>query len=150
MSSDARSQRRQLDPDHVEPVVEILAELSARNAILKILVRSRDHPDIDANRCLAADPIKLPFSQHAQQPRLQGSRHVADLIEEQRAAIRLLEPAATLRVRTRESPLLVPEQLRLEQVGSWASITSSTLRSAFFATFFAPATSNQAFKLLSE
>ncbi len=80
-------------------------------------MRGRDHPDIDANRGLTADTIKLTLSQYAQQPRLQGSGHVPDLIEEQRATVGLLEPATTLSVRPRERALLVPEQLGLEKIG---------------------------------
>ena len=64
------------------------------HALLEILVRRRDHAHIDAHRNLTADAIELAFGQHAQQPRLQLRRHVADFIEEQRAAVGLLEAAA--------------------------------------------------------
>ena len=42
--------------------------------------------------------------------------HVADFVEEQRAAVRLLESADALLVRAGERALLVAEQLRFEQV----------------------------------
>ena len=44
---------------------------------------------------MAADAVELAVGEHAQQARLQVGRHVADLVEEQRAALGLLEaPAA--------------------------------------------------------
>src|SRR5213076_2710116 len=42
--------------------------------------------------------------------------HVADLVQEQRAAVGLLEAPAALRVRPGEGAALVPKQLRLEQI----------------------------------
>ena len=42
--------------------------------------------------------------------------HVADFVEEERAAVGLLEAADALLVGAGERPLLVAEQLRLEQV----------------------------------
>ena len=64
------------------------------DALFEILVRRCDHAHIDAHRHLAADAIELAFGQHAQQSRLQLRRHVADFVEEQRAAVGLLEAAA--------------------------------------------------------
>ena len=90
--------------------------MAARHALLQILVSGRDHAHVHANRRLAADAIELAFRQHAQQARLQRRGHVADLVEEQRAAVGLLEAAAALRVRAGERALLVTEQLGLEQV----------------------------------
>ena len=48
--------------------------------------------------------------------RLGVGAHVADFVEEQRAAVGLLEAADALLVGAGERPLLVAEQLRLEQV----------------------------------
>ena len=60
---------------------------------------------------LAANALQLAFLQHAQQLRLHRQRHVADLVEEQRPAVRLLELAEMTRGRAGERALLVPEQL---------------------------------------
>ena len=46
-----------------------------------------------------------------------AARHVADLVEEERAAVRLLEAAAALRDRAGEGALLVAEQLALHELG---------------------------------
>ncbi len=52
---------------------------------------------------------------HAQDLLLEGERHVADLVEEQRAALRLLELARPALVGAGEGAALVAEQLALEQ-----------------------------------
>ena len=63
------------------------------------------------HRAVAADAVELAVGQHAQQARLQVERHVADLVEEQRAAVGLLEAAAPRRLRAGEGAALVAEQL---------------------------------------
>jgi uncharacterized protein YoaH (UPF0181 family) len=65
---------------------------------------------------VAADAVELAVRQHAQQPRLQVERHVADLVEEQRAAVGLLEAAAARGLRAGEGAALVAEELAFEQV----------------------------------
>ncbi len=79
-------------------------------------MRGGDHAHVDVDRGLAADPVELALRQHAQQPGLQRHRHVADLVEEQRAAVGLLEAPAPERIRAGEGAALVAEELRLEQV----------------------------------
>ena len=113
----ARAQRRQLDADHVEPVEEVLAKEAARDALVQILVGRGDDAHVDAHRGLAADPVELALGEHPQQARLQRHRHVADLIEEQRPAVGLLEAPAPERIRAGEGAALVSEELGLEEVG---------------------------------
>ncbi|ABA47527.1 hypothetical protein BURPS1710b_2767 [Burkholderia pseudomallei 1710b] len=112
----ALAQRRQPQPDHVEPVIQILAEQPLPHARLEILMRRRDHPHVRAQRTVAAHAIELPVRQHAQQARLQIERHVADLVEKQRAVLGLLEAALARRLRARERAALVAEQLGFEQI----------------------------------
>ena len=52
-----------------------------------------DDAHIGADRLAAADGGELAFLQHAQQAGLRFRRHVADFVEEQRAAGGLLEAA---------------------------------------------------------
>ena len=54
--------------------------------------------------------------QHAQDLGLRAGAHVADLVEEQRAAVGLLEAADALAIGAGEGALLVTEQLGFEQV----------------------------------
>ena len=79
-------------------------------------MRGGDHAYIDLHRQLPTHAVELALRQHAQEPGLQGRRHVADLVEEQRAAVGLLEAAAAQLGGTGERALLVAEQFRLQQV----------------------------------
>ena len=63
----------------------------------------------------AADRSEFAGLQHPQQPGLRLQRHVADLVQKQRAALRLLEFARRARSGTGERPALVPEQLAFDQ-----------------------------------
>ena len=83
----------------------------------QVLVGRSDDADVDLDRLLPADPVELALGQHAQQARLQRRRHVADLIEKQRAAICLFEPSHPPGIGTGERAFLVPEQFRFEQFG---------------------------------
>ena len=60
--------------------------------------------------------MNSPRLQHAQQPGLGLERHVADLVEEQGAALGLLEPPDLARIGAGERALLVTEQLALDQL----------------------------------
>jgi len=110
------AQRRQAQANDVEPVQQVLAEESLAHALVEVLVRRRDDAYGRTLRRVSADAVVLAVRQHAQKPHLQVGRHVADFVQEQRAAFRLLEAAATLSLRAGEGAALVPEQLRFQQV----------------------------------
>ena len=74
-----------------------------------------DDADVDLDRVRVADALELALLQHAQQLRLQRGAHRPDFVEEQRALVRLLEPALPGRDRAGERAAHVAEQLRLEQ-----------------------------------
>ncbi len=114
----AHAQRRHFDADHVQAMQKVFAEQALAHALFQLLVRGRDHAHVDAHRDLPADAIELAFCEHAQQPRLQLRRHVADLVEKQRAAVGLLEAPAPQLIRAGERALLVAEQFRLQQIRS--------------------------------
>ena len=56
-------------------------------------MRGGDDADVDADGPLAADAHDLAVLHDAKQPHLRGERQLADLVEEERAAVGLLEPA---------------------------------------------------------
>ena len=60
-----------------------------------------DHADVDVDRVRLADAADLAPLEHAQQLRLQVERELADLVEEQRAAVRGLDQARACRRRRR-------------------------------------------------
>src|SRR5262245_1115233 len=109
-------ERRNFEHDLREAEVEILAEAAAGDQVAEILVRRADDADIDRDSVAAAHALDHTLLQEAQQLRLQGGRKIADLVEEQRAAVRELELALGLLRRAGERPLLVAEELALEQV----------------------------------
>src|SRR6266498_2153610 len=51
----AIAERRHVDVDHVEPVVEVVAELRLLDLLLQILVRRDDDPDVHLDRQVRAD-----------------------------------------------------------------------------------------------
>ena len=111
------AQRRHRDVDHVEPKVEVVAKFSIGHELLQVLVRRRDQANVRAQSLVPAHPLKgALFAHHAQQLHLRARVDLANLIEENRAAVRLLEPADPAFVRTGERASLVAEQLALEQL----------------------------------
>ncbi len=80
------------------------------------MLRGADDTHIHAHHLVAAERHHLAILDHVQQPRLQCERHVADLVQEQRAAVRLQNAAhAALAGGAGEGAPLVTEQLALDQ-----------------------------------
>ena len=77
---------------------------------------ARDHAHVDRDGVGGADRPDVVFLEHAQQLDLQAHGHVADLVEQQRAAIGGLEQALVIAYCAGERSFDVAEQLRLEQV----------------------------------
>ena len=71
---------------------------------------------VDADVGQPADPLERLLLEEAQQLRLQARRHLADLVEEHRAAVGGLEQPALLLPGVGERAALVAEQLALEQL----------------------------------
>ena len=110
------AQRRDHHRHDIEAIVQVLAETAGTDLVLELLVRRRQHAHVHRARLGAADARHLAVLQHAQHLGLRGERHVADFIEEERAAVRLLELAGPVLHRARERALHVAEQLALDQL----------------------------------
>ena len=95
------AQRRKIDVDHVQPIVEIAAEAAALDVFLQIAVRGRDDADIHRNRLRATDRYRFALLQHAEELDLRGGRHLTDLVEKERAP-----------PRRGEEPLLIAHSAR--------------------------------------
>ena len=87
------AQRRQLQGQHIEAEQQILAEAPSATACSRsrLLVAIRRMSTATGLR--AADAVDLALLDGAQQLGLEPRLHLADLVEQQRAAVRLLEPA---------------------------------------------------------
>ena len=95
------AQRRDAQGDDVEPEIQILAERAARDLGRQVAVGGGEDADVDLDRRAAAEPVDLALLQHAQQLGLQPHVHLADLVEQQRAAVGRLELADAARAARR-------------------------------------------------
>ena len=112
----ALAQRRHVDVNDPQPVEEILAEFTGRDAVGQVAVGRRDDPHVgDARGAVRADRLDFSGLEEAEQERLHAQAHLADLVEEQRAAVRLLELAGLVAIRAGEAAFDVSEQFRFEQ-----------------------------------
>ena len=111
----AIAKRRQLERHDVQAEVEVLPKPLRPHQIGQVLIRGGEHADVGVNRSAAADANDRLFFEHAQQLGLAGEAHVADLVEEQRAAGGQLELAGPRFVGVGEGALLVAEELAFEQ-----------------------------------
>src|SRR6185369_16500066 len=78
-------------------------------------VRRRDYADVDAERLGRADALDLAILEHAEQLHLDAERQLADLVQEDRAAVRRLEEPLAITVGARERAANVAEELALEE-----------------------------------
>src|SRR5438270_8113570 len=112
----ARAKRRHLQRQHIQSIEEIFAEVARLHLRFEILVRRGDHAHIHFDGLLAADALKRLLLQNAQHFRLRLETHVADLVEEERAAVGELELSFPLVDRAGEGALAMTEQFRLDQL----------------------------------
>ena len=112
----ALAQRRQVDGDDVEAEVQVGPEAAILHALVEVAVGGGDDAHVDGDRLRAADARERALLEDAQQLGLRARVHLADLVEEDRAAVGALEVAELARVRVGEGAALVAEQLALEQV----------------------------------
>ncbi len=111
----SQAERRHLDLDDVEAVIEVLPEASGRDVGREVAVRRRDEAHVYLNGLVSADPLERPFLEDAQKLHLGSDRNLADLVEKQRPAVRLLEAPDAALVCAGEGAPLVPEELTLEK-----------------------------------
>ena len=81
-------QRRHGNDDDAQAIEEILAELALRHALLQVDIGCRDDADVHAGRPRFPDRQDLSLFEEAEELRLHVDRQVADLVEEDRAALR--------------------------------------------------------------
>ena len=110
------AERRHVDGDDVEPVVQVITEGARLHHRRQVAVRGRDQPDVDLDGARTAQPFEFVLLQYTQDLRLGIGAHVADLVQEQRAPVGLFEAANPLLVGAGERPLLVAEEFRFQQV----------------------------------
>ncbi|HVP27785.1 MAG TPA: hypothetical protein VMW35_01315 [Myxococcota bacterium] len=100
--------------DHVEPKQEVSPELAARHRGVEVAMGGGDDAGRHGKRALSADPLELAILECSQELALQQGVEIADLVEEERPARRLFEPADPLAHGTGERSSLVAEELTLD------------------------------------
>jgi hypothetical protein len=110
----AGPQRRHLQLERVEAVVEVAAELPLGDERRQAAVGRSHDPDVDLLGLVAADALHGELLQRTQQLGLRRQGQVGDLVEEQRPAVRLFELAAPA-PDTGRGAVLDAEELGFEQ-----------------------------------
>ena len=120
------AQRRELDRDDVQAEVEVLAEAARGHLVAEDAVRRGDDAHVDRARLASAHAEHLALLEDAQELRLDVRAHLADLVEEERAAVGALEAAGPRRDGAGEGALLVAEELALEHaLGEGLQLTAT-------------------------
>src|SRR5690348_16338275 len=91
------AQRRHLEHDHAQSMIEVFAETPGFDLASQIAVRRRDDARLHRSRLALADALERALLEHAQQLRLDLRRELGDLVEQQRALARDLEPTRSIR-----------------------------------------------------
>ena len=86
------AQRRNPHRHLVQPIVQVFAKASLGHHPVEVLIGGADDAYIDLNRAAPADPLDDLVLQKAQQLDLHRQRHVADLVEKQRALMGAFDP----------------------------------------------------------
>ena len=109
------TQGRQLQGDDVEPVVEVLPELALAHQGPQVTMGGGHHADVHLDGLLRPHRHELLLLQDSEQPGLERGGHVPDLIQEERAPVRLTEKPRPAAHRPGKRPADVAEQLALQQ-----------------------------------
>ena len=112
---EALAQRRQRQQDAVEPEEQVRSEPASLDFRLEVTIRGGHEADVDGSRAQRADAAYLALLEHAQELALGREGHLANLVEEHRAAIGGLEQPRLRRRGAGEGPSFVSEHLALQQ-----------------------------------
>jgi hypothetical protein len=116
-------QRRELQSDHVDPVIEVLPESLLFHQFGEVPMGGGEDTYIRGFAAGGAERLEGLFLEDPQQTHLQGRAHLADLVQKQGAAVGQGETPRFVPGRSGEGPGLVPEQLRFQQgVGQGSTV----------------------------
>ena len=113
----ALAQRRYPQLDHVDAVIQVVAEPALVHQRRQVLVGGRQDAYIHCHFAIGTHRAHRLFLDGAQQLDLHGHRQFGDLVEEQGAAFGRLEQAGLVGVGTGEAAFLVAEELAFHQFG---------------------------------
>ncbi len=104
-----------MDSQHVDAIVKILPKMTLIDQDLDVAIGGGDHADIGLDGLVPAEPLEGLVLQHPQQFGLQTEGKLAELVQKQGAAVRLLEASHTGLVGAGEGTPLMTEQLAFKQ-----------------------------------
>ena len=100
----------------VDTVEQIASEGASGHELLNISVGRRDDPDVHPDRAThASDRLNLSTLEEPEEMGLHLQAHFRDLVEEDRAPVRRLEPPHAIAVGAGEASARVPEEFRFEE-----------------------------------
>ena len=109
------AQRRNVDGDHIQAIVQILAERAFFERGAQIAIRGGDQTHVDFERFGAAEALEFAFLQDAQQLHLNRGRNVADFVEEKRAFVGEFKFSGLARNRRRKMRLFRSRKVRFRE-----------------------------------
>ena len=111
----AVSQRRNIDLNHGQPVVKVEPEAARLALCPQVPIRGRDDPCVERNVLQSTDSAECSFFKHAQKFCLQAELQLADLVQQEGAALGLFEHSFFAGLGVGEGALLVPKQFAFDQ-----------------------------------
>ena len=111
----AVAKRWNADPHDVETVEQIASKQSLGDFALEVPIGGGDDPRVDPQRSRSAHTFEFLLFEHPQQLALEPERHLADLVEQERASISQLEATGPGFRGPGEGAPFVSEQLALDQ-----------------------------------
>ncbi len=97
----ALAERGIMNGEDVDAIEEVLAKAPGLGLGREIAVRRGDDADVDLDVARLAEPPDRLLLEHAQELHLQPERQLADLVEEERAAVGFLEEPSAVAARRR-------------------------------------------------
>ena len=104
-----------MDIEHIEPVIEIAAQLARSNRIVRNFVRSGKYAHIYGRFHFTSQAAELVVFENTQQLRLCAHWHLADFIEQQRAPFGQFEASSAPLQSSCEGALFVAKDLAFNQ-----------------------------------
>src|SRR5262249_8763745 len=111
----ALPQRRQMERDDVEPIVQIAAEVARANLFVEIAIRRGHHARVDRDGFRGSDGNDFAMLERTQQLDLRRGGRLANLVQEEGALGRGAEQADLVLDGAGERALHMAEQFALEQ-----------------------------------
>ena len=109
-------ERRDLDLDHIEPIVKILPKPVIPDGLIQIHVRGGNQADIGLAGDVVSQAFEFPFLDESQKLGLNGQGQIADFVQEQGSPLAQDDPAGVIPHGTGKGPLDVPEKLAFQKL----------------------------------